>query len=206
MTERTPQVVTSYLARLDEALVGIPDDVRSAIVAGVREEVAGLDAAQAASRLDTLGDPMFIAAEAHAVADDPPVEHRQPQDHPHHEPTWLWLLAGVLVMIGGLIVPIVGSIAGIVLVWISSAWTRRQKITATVLPLLVAIIVGATAALASAWSTGFNGSGSHGIVNPLMPAAFDSITLAFAGGFAALFIEGIWLLVRAHKRSGRDTR
>jgi uncharacterized membrane protein len=61
-----PQVIRSYLADLDAALAGVPADVRRDIVAGVAEELSGLDAATAASRIESFGDPAFIAAEASA--------------------------------------------------------------------------------------------------------------------------------------------
>jgi uncharacterized membrane protein len=65
--ESTPQVVHDYLAELDRALSGVPAEVRQGIVSGVAEELEGLDAAAAESRIKTLGDPAFIAAEARGV-------------------------------------------------------------------------------------------------------------------------------------------
>ena len=68
MNTKGPQVIRSYLADLDAALAGVPADVRRDIVAGVAEELSGLDAATAASRIESFGDPAFIAAEASAEA------------------------------------------------------------------------------------------------------------------------------------------
>lgn len=50
VTERTPQVVRSYLAELDAALGGVPVELARDIRNGVEEELAGLDAATAAAR------------------------------------------------------------------------------------------------------------------------------------------------------------
>ncbi|GAB3036546.1 hypothetical protein GCM10027052_13640 [Parafrigoribacterium mesophilum] len=64
----SPQVVRAYLAQLDAALAAVSDDVRRDIVAGVAEELRGLSAPDAAARIEALGDPAFIAAEARAEA------------------------------------------------------------------------------------------------------------------------------------------
>ena len=69
--QTAPQVVRNYLAQLESALGGLPTDVRDGIVAGVAEELSGLDAATAAERIETLGDPAFIAAEARAESPAP---------------------------------------------------------------------------------------------------------------------------------------
>ncbi len=52
MTETPPQVVRSYLAELDSALVGTTEEVRREILTGVREQLIGVDAATAAHRID----------------------------------------------------------------------------------------------------------------------------------------------------------
>jgi hypothetical protein len=48
--------VRGYLAELDSALADVPAAVRSEMVAGVREELSGLDAETAARRIQELGD------------------------------------------------------------------------------------------------------------------------------------------------------
>jgi len=50
--QTAPQVVRNYLAQLESALGGLPTDVRDGIVAGVAEELSGLDAATAAERIE----------------------------------------------------------------------------------------------------------------------------------------------------------
>ncbi len=56
----------SYLSQRETALDGVPSQARQAILDGAVEELAGLDAEAAAARIDELGDPEFIAAEARA--------------------------------------------------------------------------------------------------------------------------------------------
>jgi uncharacterized membrane protein len=68
MTDSTPAITTAYLAELDTELDHLPADLRRDIVAGIREELLGLDASAAAGRIQGLGDPSFIAAEARAAA------------------------------------------------------------------------------------------------------------------------------------------
>jgi hypothetical protein len=46
------------------------------------------------------------------------------------------IVAVLLLSVGGLVLPIVGPLAGIVFVWVSDRWTGRQKIVGTLLGLL----------------------------------------------------------------------
>ena len=122
----TPQVVRSYLAELENALVGVSAEVRAEIVAGVREELNGLDATSAAARIEILGDPEFIAAEARAESgavtsstgststrgDSAASVARATEPA---EPRWFSVLASLLVAFGGIVIPVIGWIALIVL-------------------------------------------------------------------------------------------
>lgn len=53
-----------YLARLDEAMRGLPHGVAGEIRQGIVEELEGLDADATAERIERLGDPAGIAREA----------------------------------------------------------------------------------------------------------------------------------------------
>ena len=53
MNDTTPKNVTAYLTELENELAGIAPDVRHDILAGVREELLGLDPAAASARIDT---------------------------------------------------------------------------------------------------------------------------------------------------------
>ncbi|WP_372469103.1 hypothetical protein ACCO44_07240 [Microbacterium maritypicum] len=62
MTETTADTLREeYLARLDEAMRGLPHGVASDIRGGIVEELQGLDAADTAARIARLGDPVAIA-------------------------------------------------------------------------------------------------------------------------------------------------
>lgn len=136
MTEaNTPKVVRGYLAELDRELVGVSAEVRHGIVAGVAEELNGLDASAAASRIEALGDPAFIAAEARAGS-GPRVTVAGPKAAPPRasEQRWYVVVTALLLEFGGLLVPLAGWVAGIMMLWASALWTRGEKLVATILP------------------------------------------------------------------------
>jgi hypothetical protein len=138
--ESTPQVVHDYLAELDRALSGVPAEVRQGIVSGVAEELEGLDAAAAESRIKTLGDPAFIAAEARAgSAPKPPPTGSAPNRAP--ERRWYVVVTALLLEFGGLVVPLAGWVMGIMMLWASSLWTRGEKLVATLVPPAVGVVV-----------------------------------------------------------------
>ncbi len=130
----TPQVVSGYLAELDRELSDVTGDVRQGIVAGIAEELQGLDAAAAASRISSLGDPAFIAAEARAGAEGPAAPRASEQ-------RWYVVVTTVLLEFGGLVVPVAGWVVGIMLLWASSLWTRGEKILATIAPPAVGVVL-----------------------------------------------------------------
>jgi len=200
----TDSAAMTYLLALSDALAGESAQVRGDIVAGVREELEGLDAEQTAAKIAELGSPAFIAASAREEQAPVRVEPIvQPPEIgaplPTAEPRWLSLVAAVLVMLGGVVLPVIGWVAGIVVMWTSKAWMRRQKLVVTLLPLSISVIVLAIAVLVEMWSGGVHGSGLEGFNNPLVPTIFDQIWVAI---FVALFTgsaTGLWLLATAKK-------
>ena len=44
----------------------------------------------------------------------------------------------LVIALGGIVIPFVGWIAGICMMWVSSIWTRTEKIITTLAPLLAA--------------------------------------------------------------------
>jgi hypothetical protein len=129
------KLVWRYLAQLDAALRGVDASRREEIVADVRGHIeegrSGLDPGDAASvraLLDRVGDPAAIAAEAGAP---PPGSGRWD--------TWApWLI------IFGPVASGLGWIAGVLILWTSPTWCRRDKLIATIVPLagLVALFFG----------------------------------------------------------------
>jgi hypothetical protein len=135
-TDAQPQVVRSYLAGLEAALSDVPSEVSREIVAGIAEELDGLDPATAATRIEALGDPVFIAAEARAGT--PPVaEPVAPAAVVAGESWWYVVLVALLV---GLL-PMLGWIVGIVMMWLSKSWFKWEKWVATLIPAVFAVIV-----------------------------------------------------------------
>lgn len=196
MTKSTPQVVRTYLSQLETELADVPASVRSEIVSGVSEELAGLDAAAAAARIDQLGDPAFIAAEARAEAGAPadrPAEH--PTVGERTEPAWFAVVASLLVAVGSFVVPVVGWVVGIVMVWLSKAWWRWEKLVATLLvPGIILLVVGI------GWLFSL-GEATSGQPNPLVPTHIGLLTIGLLP-FALNVVVGLWLLYRA-RRTGR---
>lgn len=187
-----------YLDRLDVALAGIDASTRADILSGVREVLIGRDADAVAARIRELGDPDFIAAEARAVpvaaeaSPDGTSRARRP------EPAGLAIVAAVLVMIGGALVPVLGAVVGYVLVWISTVWTTRQKLIATLVPVASAV---ALALVLVAMRLGLDPSGSEAAAPDPQPAIPLSMLLwnglVLMGGMQ--LIVGIWLLVLARR-------
>ena len=133
-------LVRRYLAQLDAALRGIDASRRQDLLAEVRghieEERTGLDPDDAASvriLLDKVGDPAAIAAEAGAP---PPGSRRWDAWAP-------WLI------IFGPVASGLGWLGGMLILWPSPTWSRRDKLIATFVPPagLVALFFGLVAAL-----------------------------------------------------------
>lgn len=191
MTKSTiPRVFRDYLAELDRELAGVPDDVRQGIVAGITEELEGLDAAAATSRIATLGDPAFIAAEARAGAGPISTGARSAAvvlaPPRASEQRWYVVLTALLLYVGGLVVPLAGWVAGIMMLWASKLWTRNEKLVATTVPPVVVVVL-----------FGIFSIGGSGV------AWWHALVLgAIAGPVLASFVIGIILSRRGWFRAG----
>jgi hypothetical protein len=187
------QLVRRYLAQLDAALQGVDASRRQEILAEVHEHIeegrTGLDPDDPASvrtLLNRVGDPAVIAAEAGAP---PPGSRRWDAWAP-------WLI------IFGPIASGLGWIAGMLILWPSPTWSRRDKLIATMVPLagLVALFFGLVAALggpAACPGRASAGCTTKGITLPLGVA----ILLAVAG-LAAHLLPPIQLMrIRRQQRS-----
>ena len=209
MTDHTaPQVVRNYLAQLEAALDGVSTDVRDSIVAGVAEELSGLDAAAAAMRIETLGDPAFIAAEARAESPAPVITAAAPvPQFGMSSQRWYIVLTTALLEFGGIVIPLAGWVVGIMLLWASPLWTRAEKLVATIVPPAAAalVVVGALVLdLASRPMLPPAVTGAEAI-NPLLPHTLiwnASITAPLAAVIASIVI-GIVLSRRAWRRTAR---
>jgi hypothetical protein len=137
------ELVRRYLAQLDAALQGLDASRRKEILTNVRGHIeqgrTGLDPDDAASvraLLSRVGDLAAIAAEAGAP---PPGSRRWDAWAP-------WLI------IFGPVASGLGWIAGVLILWTSPTWTRRDQLIATFVPPagLVALFFGLVAALHAA--------------------------------------------------------
>jgi hypothetical protein len=203
----TPQVVRIYLAELENALVGVSAEVRGEIVAGVREELNGLDATSAAARIEILGDPEFIAAEARAESgavtsstgststrgDSAASVARATEPA---EPRWFSVLASLLVAFGGIVIPVIGWIVGIAMVLMSKTWRPWEKWVGTLMPPVAALIAGLIPlGLAALLPT----SAAEETPNPILPVGFDPFGIIILGPALFAVVAGVWLLWRAHR-------
>lgn len=122
----TPQVVRSYLAALEAAMTGVPREVADDIIAGVAEELDGLSAADAAARIEELGDPVFIATEARSGG-EPVLEPATTPSPAATSPSAYAIVTVLFLILGGFVIPVIGWVIGVVLLWASPVWTTRQK-------------------------------------------------------------------------------
>ena len=133
-------LVADYLARLDGALQfqQVPPSHRREILDGIREHIGAARATHSASRgderdsdvlnlLEELGTPEEIAAAALGAGD-------RPVAPPTPGRPVLEIIALLLLSVGSLVVPIVGWLAGVVLLWLSPLWTGKDKLIGTFLP------------------------------------------------------------------------
>lgn len=135
-------VVTDYLQRLEAAAATLPDGRRAELVAEIRAHVA--EALAAAGRddeptvravLDRLGEPAdIVAAEADGADRSEPRPPLLPAGPPSAYPAaprspWgaVEILAIVGLTAGTVLIPVVGLLLGLVFLWASQQWTRREK-------------------------------------------------------------------------------
>lgn len=122
-------LVHEYLKELSSATRGLPAHRRRELMQEIEEhlrEALPPDAGEAAVRteLDRLGDPQDIVA----------AEHDRPGHDAGVAPTATDWLTVVLLLLGGVVVPVLGWITGVVLLWRSTAWTMREKLIGTLAP------------------------------------------------------------------------
>jgi hypothetical protein len=128
MSSTADKLVDDYLKRLDRELAGFPRARRHELVDEISEHIAEARADvesenEAAIRtlLDRLGDPEDIAAEARERFGARPKGSG-------------WdVVALIMLLVGGVILPVIGWIIGVVLLWVSETWTTREKLVGTLI-------------------------------------------------------------------------
>jgi hypothetical protein len=183
--DEADKLVQRYLTQLNAALRGIDTSRREDILTEVREHIvegrADLDLDDVAgvrTLLSRVGDPAAIAAEAGAPS---PGSRRWDGWAP-------WLI------IFGPIASGLGWIAGMLILWTSPTWSRRDKIIATFVPPagLVALFFGLVAALSASAACPGHSSASCPTSKITLPLGV-AILLAVAG-LAAHVLPPVHLL------------
>ena len=124
----TNEVVERYLQELTDDLEGVPRARRRELIGEIREHINNALAADETDEavirtvLDQLGDPSDIADEA-----------RERFGTPSPRSALMDYAALILLPIGGIVVPVLGWIVGVVLLWSSRTWTRAEKVAGTLL-------------------------------------------------------------------------
>jgi hypothetical protein len=159
-------LVRDYLGRLHAAGWGLDPARRDELVGEVREHIdealrgqreAGHQGeAVVRNVLERLGPPEEIVraeseGQPYGVAGAPPSGHaafavpvnQAGQATAYGEANW-WgpaeIIAMLLLSVGGFVLPGVGPIIGVVLVWVSTRWMRPQKVVGSLLGLLPATL------------------------------------------------------------------
>jgi hypothetical protein len=129
MSSTADKLVEDYLKRLNTETADLPRPRRRELVQEISEHIAEGRAdlpaeseAEIRNLLDRLGDPAEIAAEARERFDVGPRRARP-----------LEIFALILLPIGGVVLPVLGWIVGVMLLWISDAWTTRDKLLGTLI-------------------------------------------------------------------------
>lgn len=117
-------LIHGYLDRLSRAAATLPQENREELLSSINEHIEAAREAEPANglvvrrTLDRLGPPEEVAAAAGA--------------RPHRPAsTTSELIAVLLLTLGSLVVPFVGWIVGVVLLWTSPLWKRREKALGT---------------------------------------------------------------------------
>jgi uncharacterized membrane protein len=157
------QLVGDYLRELRTAARVLPADRRDELVAEIAAHIAEArqsDDSPMAVRniLDRLGDPAEIVRTA---ADAPPASTgwAADADTVAGAPGRLGVLeiaAVLFLLFGGIVIPFLGWVVGVVLLWLSPRWTSRDKLLGTLIwpggllaPALLAVGIGAAGLIAS---------------------------------------------------------
>ncbi|HXP19348.1 MAG TPA: hypothetical protein VN840_06860 [Streptosporangiaceae bacterium] len=181
------QLVADYLGRLDQAARALPADRRAELIEEIALHIAEARAADPGGLseplavrniLERLGDPQdIVRAAAEAAFADAAADYRPAG--PRHTGTGpaggdgrggagpLEICAVLFLLVGGVVIPVLGWIAGVVLLWVSPRWQTRDKLIGTLvwpgglLAPAAVLIAGGAAALIPASETVCTGGGSE---------------------------------------------
>ena len=140
-------LIGDYLSHLEaEARLRTPDQADE-IVVGVREHIEAAlaeagrrDEATVRTIIDGLGRPDAIVAAGMADGDQSRQTGERGFPRSIAEGSSFGakeIAALLLITVGGLLVPIIGPVVGMVLAWVSRRWSRRLKAAVTVLAVVM---------------------------------------------------------------------
>lgn len=136
----TERLVDDYMQRLASAARVLPKERQAELVSEIRFHVAdalrasdAVDEADVRNVLERIGTPEEIVAAA--VEGQPPVRDAQSRFGT------LEVAAILILGLGGFFVPVVGWLVGVVLVWISGAWSTRDKLIGTAAPFVLVVLM-----------------------------------------------------------------
>jgi uncharacterized membrane protein len=123
------RLVDEYLRELSGELRDLPRGRRRELLGEIKDHIdsalergPGHDEANVRNIFERLGEPAEIAEEA---------RHRFGLHRAKAGP--LEVGAVILLPIGGLVVPVLGWVVGVILLWSSQLWTTREKLAGTLL-------------------------------------------------------------------------
>jgi uncharacterized membrane protein len=177
MSSTADKLVERYLKHLDVELDDLPRARRREIVdeisGHIAEARAGLEQeteSDVRNILEGLGDPAEIAGDARERFEVLP--HPKPGKS---EPGWVEIGALIMLLVGALVLPVIGWVIGVILLWLSNAWNTRDKIIGTMFVpggLGLAVVLALTAVSSGAGgcvsrATVVNGRGSS-VIQPVI--------------------------------------
>lgn len=141
-TATSDPLVDAYLRELRARARRLPRNCRDELVQQIQEHLAeaipaGSSQADVRNALERLGEPDAIVAEELERLGIPPTRGGKLE----------WTVV-VLLPIGFVVIPILGWLVGVILLWSSRVWTTREKMMGTLVPpgglsaLLLLLITG----------------------------------------------------------------
>ena len=191
--------VERYLRDLRAALRDMSRRQRDELVAEIASHIeqtlpAGASDAEVLMALDRMGDPEQIAgAERERLGIDEPAAG------------WLEWLAIPLLLIGGVVIPVVGWVIGVIFLWLSQCWTVRDKLLATLLvpggllPALYLSLFPSTMETCSS-TTGVRQGQAVQTATRCTGGQSTAVTIALIALFVFLVVAPIFTAVRLGRR------
>ncbi|HEY7847787.1 MAG TPA: hypothetical protein VIC83_06310 [Candidatus Limnocylindria bacterium] len=154
-------LVSEYMGRLEAAAQPLPAERRGELISEVQDhiesalvEAGARDEVTARNVLERLGEPEEIVAAE--TGDGNRSATTPPPPTPERASGWGSVELGAILFlsVGAVFLPVVGPLIGLVLVWMSRAWTTRQKWVATIIAVVllvvpVALLLGVSAGAGS---------------------------------------------------------